>query len=179
MGKMKFGVNIVCKVCNKKFYVPAYRKLTASFCSILCQNHKQYERYKFSCKSCGKKCEASPSRKNYNKQFCSLACREAKAMDDKQRRRKIKSANILKRGHVKARTLRKYISDYKEMKCEICDYNEYDFCLDMHHIDHDPTNNIPENISILCCMCHRKLHKGIIAYSEAGEKKKKVKKRGK
>lgn len=81
---------------------------------------------------------------------------------DKERRKMIKAINLANRPNIKARTMRAYISEFKEMKCEACGYKEYDFCLDMHHIDHDPTNNHPDNIGILCCMCHRKLHKGVI-----------------
>ena len=175
MSKLKKGINKNCQACKKEFYVPQYRKKTAKFCSLLCQNHGQYDKYKFNCITCGKSCITSPSRKNYKKKFCSLECRESKAMDDKERRKKQKAITLKTRTNIKSRTLRKYISQFKEMKCEYCGYNEYDFCLDMHHLDHDPTNNNPENIGILCCICHRKLHKGIIAYSEAGEKRKKKK----
>jgi hypothetical protein len=177
MGKIKRGVNIICKSCKKEFYVPLYRSKSASFCSLLCQNHKQYSRYKFICKGCGKYCETSPSRKNYKKQFCSLSCRESKAIDDKARRKNQKAISIISRGHLKSRTLRKYISEFKEMKCEICGYKEYDFCLDMHHVDHNPKNNDPDNIGILCCICHRKVHKGVISYAQARKKKKKKSKK--
>lgn len=176
MGKVKNGINKFCSACNKEFYVPQYRAKTAHFCSILCQNHIQYEKYVFNCQGCGKKCVSSPSRKYSNKKFCSLECREYKAIDDKERRKQIKAINIKNRGNIKARTMRKYISCFKEMKCEYCGYDEYDFCLDMHHIDHDPTNNKPENIGILCCMCHRKLHKGIIELNGELSMKKEVKK---
>jgi hypothetical protein len=162
MGKIKAGLIKNCKACDKEFYVPKYRSDTAKFCSLFCQNHKQHDKYVFECKSCGKKCETSPSRRYQNKKFCSLQCREAKVMNEKERRKKIKAINIVSRGHTKARTVRKYISQFKEMKCEFCGYDEYEFCLDMHHLDHNPTNNHPDNIGILCCMCHRKLHKGVI-----------------
>lgn len=160
---MKSGINKICVACNKEFYVPKYRIESARFCSLICQNHKQYSRYKFICEGCGRNCETSPSRKNYKKKFCSLECREYKAKNDKERRKKQRALKIIKRGHhSKIRTLRKYISEFKEMKCEHCGYKEYEFCLDMHHKDHNPNNNSIENIGILCCMCHRKLHKGII-----------------
>lgn len=160
MGKN--GVIKNCNACLKEFYVALYRIETARFCSKICQNHKQYKKYKFICEGCGKNCETSPSRKNYRKKFCSLECREHKAKNDKERRKYQKSSALSKRGNVKTRTLRKYISQFKKMQCEYCGYDEYEFCLDMHHLDHDPTNNTPENIGILCCICHRKLHKNII-----------------
>ena len=162
MGKQRKGIIKKSKACDIEFYVAAYRAITANFCSVLCLNYKQYERFKFKCISCGKDCEASPSRKHQKKRFCSLECREAKACSEKERRKKVKVINLSKRGSAYGSKLRKYISQFKEMKCEICGYNEYEFCLDMHHIDHNPTNNTPENIGILCCMCHKKLHKGVI-----------------
>jgi len=162
MGKIKSGININCNACNKEFYVPRYRSETAKFCSLFCQNHKQHDKYIFECISCGKKCETSPSRRYTNKKFCSIECREKNAATDKERRKKIKAINIIRRGNTKARTMRKYISQFRKMMCDICGYNEYEFCLDMHHIDHNPNNNHPDNIGILCCLCHRKLHKGVI-----------------
>lgn len=160
------GIIKICEACNKEYYVASYRINKSKFCSKECQNHTQYDKYIFVCMGCGKKCEDSPSRKNYRKKFCSLQCREYKAKNDKERRKSQKALKIIKRGNVKSRTLRKYISQFKEMKCEYCGYHEYDFCLDMHHIDHNPTNNHPSNIGILCCMCHRKLHKGVIEIKE-------------
>lgn len=162
MGKIKSGVNKICSACDAPFYVPKYRSETAKFCSLKCQNHNQYEKYIFNCSYCNKKCESSPSRRNYKKKFCSIDCRVGNAMSEKERRKALKLRSIGKRGHLKPKTLRKYISQFKEMKCEYCGYDEYEFCLDMHHMDHDCMNNNPENIGILCCICHRKLHKGVI-----------------
>jgi hypothetical protein len=162
MSKERKGQTIKCRACSKEFYVPSYRVNSAKFCSLICQNHTQYEKYKFNCKACGKACVTSPSRKNYKKKFCSLECREQNAMDDKVRRKKAKAISIINRGHLKSRTLRKYISEFKDMKCEYCGYDEHEFCLDMHHKDHNPQNNSVDNIGILCCMCHRKYHKGVI-----------------
>ena len=174
MGKIKAGINKNCKACNKEFYVPQYRSESAKFCSLFCQNHKQHEKYIFECRSCGKRCETSLCRQYANKKFCSLECRERNAQSDRERRKRMKALQISRRGNVKARTMRKYISQFKEMKCEICDYKEYEFCLDMHHLDHDPTNNHPDNIGIICCMCHRKLHKGVVDMPLSKGKSKKV-----
>ena len=46
---------------------------------------------------------------------------------------------------------------YRNLKkeCEICHATER---LQIHHKDHDPTNNSRENIQILCASCHAKLH---------------------
>jgi hypothetical protein len=157
MGEIKH-----CKVCTTEFYVPQYRIKTAKFCSLDCQNHKQYEKHRFSCNGCGKVVITSPSRRNYNKRFCSLECRESRRKTDVERRKATKAYNISKRGNMQGRSFRKHVFVLKEKKCMICGYDEYDFCLDLHHIDKDCTNNKIENIAILCAMCHRKLHKGLI-----------------
>lgn len=46
--------------------------------------------------------------------------------------------------------------EIKEQKCEMC--NATDVRLDVHHIDKNKSNNIIENIVILCVSCHAKLH---------------------
>jgi hypothetical protein len=40
-------------------------------------------------------------------------------------------------------------------KCEQCGYDEYESILEVHHIDFDRNNNNIENLSVLCCRCHR------------------------
>lgn len=160
--KKKNGEILKCVACKNEFYVPKYRIKTAKFCSLHCQNHLQYQKWIFNCEACGKKCTTSPSRRNYKKKFCSLECREYKRKTDVERRKQSKICTLKKRGFYTSRQLRKYIFEFKAKKCEICGYDEYDFCLDLHHRDKNPTNNNPENISILCVICHRKLHKGII-----------------
>lgn len=162
MGKIKNGVTKNCKACEKEFYVPFYRIETAKFCSIFCQNHRQHDKYEFVCGGCGKECIAPPSRKNYKKKFCSLECREHKRQSEEVRRKKSKASTLLNRGIVQTRTLRKHVFNVKEKKCEFCGYDEYDFCLDIHHLDENPNNNSLNNLSILCCMCHKKVHKKII-----------------
>ncbi len=159
--KKRQGSTIKCVACEKDFYVPKYRINTAKFCSIECQNHKQYTRYEFSCEACGNKVITSPSRRNYKTRFCSLKCREHKRMDLKERRAKQKASSRLNRNDI-GRTLRKDVFLIKNKKCEICGYDEYDFCLDIHHKDKDAKNNHIDNLAVLCCMCHRKLHKGIL-----------------
>ncbi len=162
MGKNKSGIIKNCQACKKEFYVPLYRMETAKFCSIYCQNHTQHDKYKFNCEGCGKECITSPSRRNYKKKFCSIECREYKRQTEKERRQKQRASKLLNRGTLQTRTLRRNLFKLKEKKCEVCGYNEYDFCLDIHHIDKNPKNNELENISILCCMCHKKVHKKII-----------------
>jgi hypothetical protein len=162
--KKKEGKNIECKCCKKKFYVPKYRIETARFCSIECQNYKQYIKSKHKCLQCSKEFEDSPSRIGKRK-FCSTDCySENKRVykDTQSKRRAQKTLVNNKRGINWSTNNRKHVFALKEKKCVKCGYNEYDFCLDVHHIDHNPNNNDISNLELLCVICHRKLHKGII-----------------
>lgn len=161
--KKRTGKIIICAACAKDFYVPKYRIETAKFCSLECQNHKQYNKFSFNCFTCNKEVLSPPSRKSRNKRFCSLDCTHANRMSVMERRRKIKAIAALKRGSKSNRSLRRNVFLVKDKVCQVCNYDEYDFCLDVHHIDNDPTNNEIDNIAVLCCICHRKLHKGIIS----------------
>lgn len=69
---------------------------------------------------------------------------------------------LVRKENISTKALRMLVWDFKDKKCEICGYEEYDFCLDIHHIDKDPQNNSKENLAVLCCMCHKKIHKKVI-----------------
>lgn|SRR6185437_2595484 len=88
MSKIKQGINVICQACKNEFYVAKYRSETARFCSLHCQNHRQYERFKFKCKQCGKECESSPCRKG-KKSFCSLVCSNEFQIDRKNCNREV------------------------------------------------------------------------------------------
>lgn len=158
MTKPRSGLNKSCMVCAKEFYVPNYRKNTAKFCSQACQNHGQYERRKYNCAGCFKEFESSPSRAK--KKFCSVECRSLLAASIKERRRQSKYTTMVSRGRGYSKRLRSWIWIFKKKECEICYYNKRDYCLDVHHIDLDPTNNLLTNLAILCSFCHKELHKG-------------------
>lgn len=166
MGKKRNGKDIKCKVCNKVFYVPSYRVKTARFCSLNCQNHKQYERFKFNCLQCGKESSDSPCRLGIRK-FCSIECYNTFQVDRKsdqreKRRLAIASARIKGQLGNSGPSTRKFAFLNKEGKCQFCGYDEYKCCLDVHHIDQNPNNNKIENLAILCVICHRKVHRKII-----------------
>lgn len=164
--KHRKGIIKNCNCCNKEFYVPQYRINTAKFCSLFCQNHAQYDRKQFNCKQCNKVFTDSPSR--LDRKYCSEECyqdsqRIHKTTKEKRRAQKVLVNN--KRGINWSTNNRKHVFKLKEAKCEICGYNEYDFCLDIHHIDNNPNNNHINNLAVICVMCHRKLHKKIIEYN--------------
>lgn len=170
MSKRKEGKNITCNACKKEFYVPKYRLETAKFCSLFCQNHKQYERPKFNCSECNIEFEDSPSR-SHQRKFCSINCKSSFQLKRKvcqKERRRLAIKKLREEGKItrNGSGLRKYVFENKEKECQVCGYNEYECCLDIHHVDGNPNNNIIENLAILCVMCHRKVHRKIIAINE-------------
>jgi len=46
--------------------------------------------------------------------------------------------------------------EIKEQKCEEC--GAIDIRLDVHHIDHNKSNNNPDNLRMLCVRCHARFH---------------------
>jgi len=151
---------LICKNCNKEYHVPKYREAISKYCSRECQNHGQYESITKVCPCCNKKFTVSNSR--VRKIFCSSTCRHHTNITTIERRKAAKRYSNIRRGTAKSSTLRKFVFSNKEKKCESCGYDEYDFCLDVHHKDENPINNSLENLIVLCAHCHRKLHKGII-----------------
>lgn len=150
----------ICKVCGKEYYVKPYLYERSKYCSKYCQNHGQYNCIKKICPTCQNVFYVSNSR--IKRIYCSDLCAKVSHANIKQRRLQTKLYNRLHRQNPTSKTLRKFMFSIKPKKCEICGYDEYDFCLDIHHIDKNCLNNDIENLKILCAICHRKLHKGII-----------------
>lgn len=153
------GAILNCVVCNKEFYVPQYRLQEAKYCSKDCQNKGQYEYINKVCIGCGKEFKVSNSK--VKKQYCTIECRGLGKKDIVERRKQIKAYQKLSRG-ASTRSLRNNLFKLRECKCDICGYDEYSFCIEVHHIDENPRNNEINNLAVLCVICHRKLHKGVI-----------------
>lgn len=161
MAKRKRGIIKKCKACEIEYYVPEYRNTTSNFCSKECLNHKQYVHKTHVCIECKIEFKDSPCR---TRKWCSQECRYKNATTTKERRQKQKALQALGRGSNSSRNLRNMVFKIKPKQCENCGYNEYLFCLDLHHIDNNPNNNTLHNIAVLCCICHRKLHKGVLKW---------------
>jgi hypothetical protein len=162
MPKKKEGKIITCQACCKEFYVPKHRIETAKYCSVECNNHLKYTKQVKECKACKKEYTVSESRKD--KKFCSRECVNKEAMDVKERRKRNNSLFILKRGTDSTRSLKKHISRVRELFCDNCGYDKASYNIEIHHIDENPTNNVIENLAVLCVMCHRDLHYGDLEY---------------
>ena len=176
MAKQKKGKTKICGACGKTFYIPFYRVETARFCSKNCLNHEQYKHYEKECKWCGKKFDVSASRKDrFN--FCGLECyvrSREKYKNQKEFRRVARQYVIAKRGRNSSRNTRIIAFHHYKKECSVCGYEEYEFCLDVHHKDENPDNNLVENLLVLCVFCHRKLHRGMVTLDMARERKHKA-----
>lgn len=151
------GKMLTCRACGSEYYVKKHRVEKSKYCSTYCLNKGQYPSIHKTCLHCQKRFSVSNSK--FRQKYCSVDCRFAGKADIKEARRKQRISQQMKRGKNASRLYRKIAFTFKEHRCEICGYDEHDFCLDVHHIDGDPCNNHIENLAILCAICHRKLHK--------------------
>lgn len=59
-------------------------------------------------------------------------------------------------GHEFTEELKEFVRDRDERTCQLCHAPESEQGprLDVHHIDYDKSNNVPENLISLCHSCH-------------------------
>lgn len=157
----KLGQNKNCIACKKIFYVPNYRVQKAKFCSKYCLNHSQYKSIKKICLGCKNEFYVSNSR--IRKKFCTFECKILISKTTTELRKSQKKWVRLNRPN-SGRPMRKNLFLFRDKKCEMCGYDEYDFCLDIHHINENHNDNRIENLAILCVICHRAHHKGVKKY---------------
>lgn len=174
------GENKTCKVCGTRFYVPRYRVQTAKFCSKECANHGQYEQKEYVCKYCGRTYKKSKSRWKRSSSFCSKRCYNAwlgeKRFSEKEKRQRANFSKMLNRNSNTITRTRQLLKEFFDFECQICGFNEVDYCIDLHHLDENPNNNSVSNLIMLCVICHRKLHQGDIKISKLNAKRKKKEK---
>lgn len=109
------------------------------------------------CRTCGKEFRAYGKRA-----YCSHECRYK---DKTKYTKDTKGTN--------SQAYRKVAFRNYDWKCAICgfqeyteytkgtNYNKYPVILDVHHLDHDRTNNCADNLVILCPTCHALIHRKI------------------
>ncbi len=166
VGGPKMGVKKNCLCCGKEMYIYKSRVNKQKYCNKECFDTHQTLRRVVNCNNCNCKIERRPSLIKINKNnYCSIECHK----DYKTKNaRSIKEQRLISANHRRLRvggsqaTARKLAFAMKPNECEICGYKKYSFCLDLHHKDKNPANNNIDNLAILCCICHRKLHKNII-----------------
>lgn len=168
---------VICKHCGTEYEVDT-RKLHLNQkhgWSFLCCNCRpkgaQDSRSTFVCEQCGKEFKryiGSNTKSKHNHLFCSRSC--AAKYNNAHYRVGQKNPNW-KGGKARyaAKHIRIAFEAYKPF-CALCSESER-ACLDVHHIDQNYTNNVPDNLVILCANCHRKVHRGLIDESELKSKR--------
>ena len=150
-------IDKICENCGKDFRVKKYREKTARFCSKPCHLHRNLRQV--SCSGCAKKFVTSPSRTK--KKWCSQECRTISAMTLRERRRQNRQIRQAS-GRRGMRHSKNRIIIQRSASCEVChkSFLGIEYVLDLHHIDKNLLNNSDENFALVCCICHRKIHKG-------------------
>ena len=105
------------------------------------------------CEWCGKKLERRPLASGYyeplywfnKRRFCSIGCAGAASSEER------KSQPVHSAGASRQRA-REIVPD---SPCELCGAIGY---TEVHHKDHNPFNNSPDNLIRLCKSCHRYQH---------------------
>lgn len=101
------------------------------------------------CKFCNKQINYQPSQKTGR--FCSNKCQQLANYRDK-------TVPKIEAGECRvASTLKRYLSEKREYKCEICNIHEWQkqaLALHLDHIDGNSDNNLPLNLRLLCPNCH-------------------------
>jgi hypothetical protein len=114
------------------------------------------------CIKCGKEFENLRAKK-----YCSSRCRNAyNAYQWCLRNNKFKKAGVGSGGNQLGENNHKFdtgqvaykklpFRNGKEKICEICSSKTL---VEVHHIDRDRTNNVLQNLLVVCRKCHRKIH---------------------
>ena len=138
-----------CEMCGASFMVSSARADTAKFCSNACKG-KAYAgrgRTEFECQHCHKLFNAPKSTK---RKFCSRDCIGKASKLIWRPTFTAARNNIIRSGGLE--------------RCNRCGYSEHPEILGVHHKDRDHTNNTPDNLEVLCPICHSLEHKRHIAH---------------
>ena len=151
-GRRRKAVESICSNCNNSFLVRKSWAETQKYCSAVCRTDASRNRISVSCGHCGKVFEVRES-KSSTKTGYHFCCREHKDLAQKV-------GGILTPVSVNSgiNSYRETAFSAKKVECENCGYNKHKEVLDVHHIDHDRTNNVINNLKILCPTCHIEEH---------------------
>ena len=158
------NLQLVCPNCNISFQrFESEIRGDKAYCSFSCamkyfsrtyrgNKHHKYIRMKTKCEWCGITFSDIPYKIKTGRRFCSHSCANLA----------IGRTKIIPEGytynHRLARKIAMIFHGIKE--CGLCNT---DTDLVVHHKDNDQTNNHPNNLEVLCRICHSRLHaNGII-----------------
>jgi hypothetical protein len=104
----------------------------------------------YKCLNCKIECKATYQKSN---KFCSVICSAAHKSEG--HKRKFFSGSLEKR--IDRPTARKYLSEARGYKCEVCSVSDWQgkpITLHVDHINGDPSNDHPNNLRLICPNCH-------------------------
>lgn len=144
----KKWISKTCAHCTARFKVPAYRDRTARYCSKICHGNAMRGGPPLVavCAICGKAHQRPPSHMNVPRPTCSMKCRGIASRTDRPPTRDIPAVKkwLQRRGLIKA--------------CSKCRYEDHPEILVLHHKDRDRSNNMLDNLEVLCPNCHALEH---------------------
>lgn len=178
-GSGNSPINLTCQFCKRPFTV-AYKFRDQKYCSLRCaslsgwnKNRKSIERI---CKICSVNFREIPSRIKEGKgKYCSKKCYWVALKDythvmSNEARIKLSNKRIGNLNpaflHGKSESMSQYKSQFNKLLKEkvlrrdnnVCRNGHNSKILHVHHIDHDKTHNIIENLVSLCPKCHKIAH---------------------
>ncbi len=106
------------------------------------------------CETCGKKLERRPLSNGYEEPIASFKLRKYCSVACAKKAQTTKRLNTPTTSHETSRARARRIVPM-DVHCAICGKEGY---TEIHHKDHNPLNNSPENLVRLCKSCHAKQH---------------------
>lgn len=143
---------LICKFCNKIYYVTTYESKRSTYCSRKCHsNMRKSKRTNLICEWCGKQYSKPYSLAKISKQ-CSKYCH------NKANAQKIPIGINHWRFKTGIGIFRRIAKECFPVKCFICSSDKY---LNVHHKDSNRFNNKISNLMYVCRSCHNRIHKVI------------------
>ena len=166
-GKRRLAVRTKCVTCGAPFWAKQRFRVRgkAKYCGRKCARAAQRRRVKLECSRCGVSFERPPSKVTgrHGLVFCSRRCKDLT-------QRLSSGPSLIQPTHY---TDGQYV-DYRKLAFDryahccanpMCGWDEDPRILEVHHFDGDRMNNEPENLVILCPICHRKVTSGFYRLS--------------
>lgn len=163
-GAGSFVVQLQCPICQQQFSIMSsrltqrlYSKPQTICCSHSCSGQKKTKLTKTSCRHCSKLFQPQ----NHLSQCCSRKCADAMHANKMQGSGNTNYRHGCRAGQWKK--LRLTILTRDSSLCVGCKTTEQKQLLNngqlrtnlcVHHIDHNPSNNTPQNLITLCRQCH-------------------------
>lgn len=141
------------RVCFRKHGFPdaiakAHESLKGKYASVI--GHKK-ARTKI-CSNCGKLIDKKPSAKS---RFCNMECFNTYNRASSEPKADGRVVRTQKRT---LKWQRKFARQLYGDRCTQCGYGTFPEILQVHHKDHDPRNQDPDNLDLLCPNCHEAEH---------------------